>query len=145
MRKRVAGKKLSRTPAQRKALYRNLIQALFERGCIKTTLVKAKIIRPKSERLITIARSGTLTARRRIASFLFKEQVAQKLFKEIAPRFQNRPGGYTRIVKLGPRKGDLTEMAMIELVGWKNGDTHRSPELTKGRRRAELPKVDAKS
>lgn len=116
MRKRVVGKKLSRTPAQRRALYRSLIQALFERGSIKTTLVKAKAIRPKAEKLITSARGGTLTDRRRVAALLFKDSVARKLFRDIAPRFRNRPGGYTRIIKLGKRKGDLTEMAILELV-----------------------------
>lgn len=116
MKKRVSGKKLSRSPAHRKALYRNLIQALFDHGKIKTTLAKAKVIRPIAEKLITKARKETPHAYRQIERFFYNKKVAKKLFTEIAPKYKNRAGGYTRIVKLGQRGGDAAEMAVIELV-----------------------------
>ena len=124
MRKRKKGKKLSRSPAHRRALYRNLIQALLLHGKIETTLPKAKVIRPIAEKLITKARTGTTHAYRQIEGFFYEKEVAKKLFDEIAPKYKNRPGGYTRIIKLDKRGGDAAEMAVIELVedGEKNSD-----------------------
>lgn len=116
MRKRFKGKKLNRNAAQRKALYRGLIVALVEHGQIKTTLAKAKIVRPQIEKLITIAREGNLTARRRLLEFVPQKEIVEKMIEEIGPRFKNRPGGYLRIVKLGPRPSDQTEMARLEWV-----------------------------
>ncbi|MBM4401889.1 MAG: 50S ribosomal protein L17 [Candidatus Cloacimonetes bacterium] len=116
MKKRVYGKKLSRSPAHRKALTRNLIQALFEYGKIQTTLPKAKVIRPIAEKLVTRARKKTPHAFNQLEKFFYKRKVAKKLFEEIAPKYKNRPGGYTRIVKLGRRGGGAAEMAVIELV-----------------------------
>lgn len=120
MRKRKKGKKLSRSPAHRRALYRNLIQGLFLHGKIRTTLPKAKVIRPIAEKLITKARGGTPHARRQIEAFFYQKEIAEKLFSEIAPTYEGRPGGYTRIIKLGRRGGDAAEMAIIELVEEKN-------------------------
>ncbi len=116
MRHRVKKKFLGRNRAHRRALYRNLVTELFRHERIETTLAKAKAVRPVAERLITIARRGDLNARRRTAAFLLDKDVAYKLFHEIAPRYKDRPGGYTRILKLGPRKSDGAEMAIIELV-----------------------------
>ncbi len=116
MRKRKKGKKLSRSPAHRKALYRNLIQALFLHGKIQTTLPKAKVIRPIAEKLVTKAKIGTTHAYQQIEGFFYEKVVAKKLLDEIAPKYKNRPGGYTRIIKLGKRGGDAAEMAIIELV-----------------------------
>jgi len=120
MRHRVAHRKLGRTTPHRKALLRNLATALFERERIRTTLPKAKELRPFAERLITLARRDTdrLHARRLAARELQDPAVVKKLFDTIGARFATRPGGYTRILHLGPRKGDGAEMAYLELVGY---------------------------
>lgn len=117
MKKRVKGKKLNRNAAQRKALYRGLLVSLVKHGKIKTTLAKAKVLRPQMEKLVTLARRGDLTARRRLLKFIPQKEIVQKMIEEIGPRFKNRPGGYLRIVKLGPRASDQTEMARLEWVG----------------------------
>jgi large subunit ribosomal protein L17 len=111
-----AGKKLGRDSAHRKALYSNLAGALIEHGRIKTTVTKAKAVKPLAEQMITLGRRGDLHARRQATAFLRSRDVVHHLFAEVAPRFKDRPGGYTRIVKLGPRPGDSAEMAYLELV-----------------------------
>jgi large subunit ribosomal protein L17 len=116
MRHQRAGKKLGRDSAHRKALYSNLAGALIEHGRIKTTVTKAKAVKPIAEQMITLGRRGDLHARRQATAFLRSRDVVHHLFAEVAPRFKDRPGGYTRIVKLGPRQGDAAEMAYIELV-----------------------------
>jgi large subunit ribosomal protein L17 len=123
MRHQVAGYRLGRTSSARIALRRTLIKQLFEHERITTTLAKAKAIRGEAERLITIARrsgesseAGKVHARRLVASRLGSNQPVVKLFDDIAPRFAKRPGGYTRIVKLGPRQGDGAEMVVLEFV-----------------------------
>ena len=116
MRHARAGKKLGRDSAHRKALYSNLAGALIEHGRIKTTVTKAKAVRPYAEQMITLARRGDLHARRQATSFLRSRDVVHKLFADVAPLFKDRPGGYTRIVKIGPRPGDAAEMAYLELV-----------------------------
>ncbi len=109
--------KLSRDAAHRKALLLNLSKQLIEHERIETTVSKAKAVKPEVEKLITLARRGDLHARRQALSALGQDKFAvYKLFEEIAPRYSERPGGYTRILKLGPRKSDATEMALIELV-----------------------------
>jgi large subunit ribosomal protein L17 len=110
------GKKLGRDSAHRRALYANLAGALIEHGRIKTTVTKAKAVKPVAEQMITLGRRGDLHARRQATSFLRSRDVVHKLFAEVAPLFKDRPGGYTRIVKLGPRPGDSAEMAYLELV-----------------------------
>src|SRR5690606_7240474 len=114
MRHQVHGKKLNRSSGHRKALYRNLVQSLVEHERITTTLVKAKAIRPVAEQLITRAKKQDLAARRAVISFLPTSTAATKLYSVIAPRFADRPGGYTRIIKIGRREGDGAEMAIIE-------------------------------
>jgi large subunit ribosomal protein L17 len=110
------GKKLGRDSAHRKALYSNLAGALIEHGRIKTTVTKAKAVKPIAEQMITLGRRGDLHARRQATSFLRSRDVVHRLFAEVAPLFKDRPGGYTRIVKIGPRPGDSAEMAYLELV-----------------------------
>jgi len=111
-----AGKKLGRDSAHRKALYSNLAGALIEHGRIKTTVTKAKAVKPYAEQMITLGRRGDLHARRQATAFLRSRDVVHKLFADVAPLFKDRPGGYTRIVKIGPRPGDAAEMAYLELV-----------------------------
>ena len=113
--------KLSRTTAQRKALLRGLSREVIDHGRIKTTEAKAKAVKPELERLITLAKRGDLHARRRALGALgghddSTKGVVYKLFEEIGPRYADRPGGYTRILKLGPRFSDSTEMVFLELV-----------------------------
>jgi large subunit ribosomal protein L17 len=116
MRHQRSGKKLGRDSAHRKALYANLTGALIEHGRIKTTVTKAKAVKPIAEQMITLGRRGDLHARRQAVAFLRSKDVVHKLFTEVAPRFEGRPGGYSRIVKLGPWPGDAAEMAYLELV-----------------------------
>jgi large subunit ribosomal protein L17 len=117
MKHRVMGRKLGRTSAHRLAVLRNLSTELIERERIRTTLMKAKELRPFAERLITLSKRGTLHARRQAAASVTRPPVLQKLFDTISARFADRPGGYTRILKLGPRRGDHAEMAIVELIG----------------------------
>ncbi len=110
-----AGRKLGRTSAHRKALFRNQLDSLFLHERIQTTISKAKELRPLAEKLVTLARRGGLHARR-LALRDISQEAAKRLFDEIAPRFATRPGGYTRILKLGQRPGDAAEKAIIEFV-----------------------------
>lgn len=110
------GRQLSRTSSHRRALLRNMATSLFEHDRIVTTEAKAKELRPYAERLITLARRGDLHARRQVERRIKDRTVSGRLFGEIGPRFASRPGGYTRIVKLGHRDGDGAEMARIELL-----------------------------
>lgn len=116
MRHRIAGKKLSRHRSHRKALFKNLINALIIHGEIKTTESKAKAVRRLVDRLITKGKSGTLHARRLIAAFLQNKKVVNRIVDEIAPVFKSRPGGYTRMTRLGRRRGDQAMMVKLELV-----------------------------
>ena len=110
------GARLGGGPAHERLMLANLAQALFEHGQITTTEAKAKRVRPLAERLITFAKRGDLSARRRVLAVIRDKSVVHTLFTEIGPRFESRPGGYTRITKIGPRKGDNAPMAVIELV-----------------------------
>ena len=116
MRHARSGKKLGRDSAHRRALYQNLACSLIEHGRIRTTEAKAKAVKPIAEKMITLGRRGDLAARRQATSYLRSRDVVHKLFDEVAPLFKERPGGYTRIVKIGPRPGDSAEMAYLELV-----------------------------
>jgi len=117
MRHRVAGRKLGRVTSHRLATLRNLSTSLFERERIHTTLMKAKETRPFAERLVTLSKKGGLHRRRLVARHIHDPKIVRKLFDTIAARYLDRPGGYTRILKLGPRQGDGAEMALIEMVG----------------------------
>ncbi|MBI4520705.1 MAG: 50S ribosomal protein L17 [Gemmatimonadetes bacterium] len=116
MRHRNTGRALSRSASHRRALLRNLATALFRHERITTTTAKAKELRPFAERLVTLAKRGDLHARRLAARRISDPEVLAKLFADIGPRFATRPGGYTRILKLGARRGDAADMALIELV-----------------------------
>lgn len=117
MRHQVQKRQLRRNTAHRRALLRNLVTSLVERERMRTTLAKAKTARPIAEKMITLGKRGSLHARRQALAYLTTETAVRKLFDEIGPRFGERPGGYTRIVKLSPRGGDGADMAMLELVG----------------------------
>ena len=118
MRHHRSGKKLGRDSAHRKALYANLAGSLIEHGRIKTTEAKAKAVRPVAEKMITLGRRGDLAARRQALAFLRSQEIVHLLFAEVAPRFADRNGGYTRIVKIGPRPGDGADTAYLEFVDY---------------------------
>ena len=109
-------RKLGRTTDNRKAMMRAMVTYLLENGQIKTTLTRAKEVAPLAEKMITLGKDNSLASYRKALSFITKEDVAQKVFKEIAPKYAERNGGYTRIVKIGQRRGDAAEMAIIQLV-----------------------------
>ena len=116
MRHRRKGRKLNRTASHRRALLANLVTALFEHGSIKTTRAKAKEARPLAEKLITLAKRGDLAARRRALRIVKDKSLVYKLFNQLAPKFVDRNGGYTRIVRLGRRMGDGAHIAVLQLV-----------------------------
>ena len=109
-------RKLGRTTDSRLAMLRGMVTFLFEKGRIETTVTRAKEVRAMAEKMITIAKEPTLANKRLVFAFLTKESVAKKLFDEIAPAYAERKGGYTHIIKIGARRGDAAEMAIIELV-----------------------------
>jgi large subunit ribosomal protein L17 len=118
MRHGMHGKKLGRDSSHRRALYANLACSLIEHGRIKTTEAKAKAVKPYAEKMITLGRRGDLHARRQALAELHSQERVHQLFAEIAPRMADRPGGYTRIVKIGPRQGDAAAMVFLELVDY---------------------------
>jgi len=109
-------RKLGRDSAHRKAMLRNLVTDLFREGRITTTDTRAKEARRQAEKMITLAKRGDLHARRQVLAYVYDETVVSKLFDEIAPKYEDRQGGYTRILKLGPRRGDNAELVFLELV-----------------------------
>jgi large subunit ribosomal protein L17 len=116
MRHRISGRKLNRTKSHRKAMFANMVCALLEHEQIKTTLPKAKDLRPIAEKLLTLGKRGDLHARRQAIAFVRNEGVVKKLFDVLADRYRDRQGGYTRVLKAGVRYGDSAPMAVIELV-----------------------------
>jgi large subunit ribosomal protein L17 len=133
-----SGKKLGRDSAHRKALYANLTASLIEHGRIRTTEAKAKAVRPIAEKMITLGRDGSIHARRQALAYLRTQEIVHALFSEVAPRFRDRPGGYTRVIKLGPRPGDAAPMAYLELVDYVP-DAGAPPGEQSGRRRRRQP------
>jgi large subunit ribosomal protein L17 len=117
MRHLKSGFKLGRNPAHRRATLRNLVTNLIEKERIHTTLLRAKAARPLAERMITLGKRDSLHSRRQAAAFLQTVQATKKLFSDLAPRFADRPGGYTRIVRVGWRIGDGAELAILEFIG----------------------------
>jgi large subunit ribosomal protein L17 len=111
------GRKLNRTSAHRKALFKNLVLALIRHGRIRTTDAKAKELRRVADRMVTLGKKNDLAARRRAFAFVQSHEAVQKLFNEIAPRFKDRNGGYTRVVKFGFRRGDAAPLSIIEFTG----------------------------
>jgi large subunit ribosomal protein L17 len=118
MRHGMQGRKLGRDSSHRRALFANLACSLIEHGRIKTTEAKAKAVKPYAEKMITLGRRGDLHARRQALAELHSQERVHQLFSEIAPRMADRPGGYTRIVKIGPRQGDAAAMVFLELVDY---------------------------
>ena len=109
-------RKLGRTTAHRKAMLRGLVTLLLENGKVETTLTRAKEVRSVAEKMITLGKKNTLASRRSALAYITKEDVVTKLFSEIAPKYENRNGGYTQIFKMGPRRGDAAEMAIVKLI-----------------------------
>ena len=109
-------RKLGRTTAHRKAMLRGMVTLLLENGQIETTLTRAKEVRSMAEKMITLGKKNTLASRRAALAYITKEDVVSKLFGEIAPKYENRQGGYTQIFKLGARRGDAAEMAIVKLI-----------------------------
>src|SRR4051794_30725469 len=138
MRHGMVNRKLGRTSAHRNAMFRNQLASLIENERIITTLPKAKELRPQIERLITLGRNDNVHNRRQAARIVQDNHVS-KLFDTLGPRFAERPGGYTRIIKLGPRRGDASEMAILEFIGYEP-KIEEKPEPTKA-----APKKQAKS
>ncbi len=138
MRHKVAGRKLGRTAAHRRAMFRNMATALFQHERIFTTLPKAKELKRIADKLVTLGKTqgsteARLHARRQLLSYLMTKDVAHKVMDDIAPRFAERAGGYTRIYRLGPRQGDMAEKAIIELVGYELP----TPELKKKKKESK--------
>ena len=136
MRHLKSGRKLNRSTSHRSALYRNLVASLITYDRIRTTDAKAKEVRRFADRMVTLGKQGTLAARRRAAAFMRNPNAVRKLFADVAPRFADRAGGYTRIVKLGYRPGDAAQMSLIELTG-----ASASVESTK-KKRPRRPKAE---
>ncbi len=144
MRHRKSVIKLGRTPEHRKALLANLAALLFEKKHIQTTEAKAKATRQMAERLITLAKKGTLHARRLALQRLRQKRIVKILFEEVAPRYMDRNGGYTRVVKLGRRLGDGAPMAVIELVGFETAEKKHKEREAKREEKEKQKKQEAK-
>ncbi|SMC26106.1 LSU ribosomal protein L17P [Desulfacinum hydrothermale DSM 13146] len=138
MRHRKSGRKLNRTSSHRTAMFRNMVTSLLEHERIYTTVPKAKEIRRWADSMITLGKRGDLHARRQALGVVRSKAVVHKLFAELGPRYQDRPGGYTRIVKMGYRRGDAAPMCLIELVG---GETQppKKAEKPAEKREAQAP------
>ena len=130
-------RKLGRPTAHRKAMLRGMVTYLLENGQIETTLTRAKEIAPLAEKMITLGKKNTLASYRAALSFITKEDVAKKLFDTIAPQYEGRAGGYTQIYKLGPRRGDGAEMAIVKLIDYKK------PEAKDAKKEKKADKKDA--
>ncbi|MFI5832333.1 50S ribosomal protein L17 [Micromonospora sp. NPDC051300] len=137
------GPRLGGSPAHERLMLANLATALFQHGKIQTTETKARRLRPLAEQLITKAKRGDLASRRRVAGVVKDKDVVYSLFDQIAPRYANRNGGYTRIVKTGPRKGDAAPMAIIELVEELQVAEPKANKKTAARKAAQQDKVEA--
>jgi large subunit ribosomal protein L17 len=140
------GRKLGRTASHRKALMRNMVTSLFASERIETTTPKAKEVKRVAERMITFARRGDLAARRHVAKTVQSPEVLKKLFDEIAPRYVDRPGGYTRVLKLGARrKGDNAQRAILELLGEKEEGRKKKKNQRKKYHKVDIPKTPVKA
>jgi large subunit ribosomal protein L17 len=131
------GRKLNRTSAHRKALFRNLVLALVSHGRIKTTDAKAKEMRRYADRMVTLGKRGDLAARRLAFAFMHSHDAVKKLFDEIAPRFKERNGGYTRVVKFGVRRGDAAPLSVVEFSDFSDQTTAKKPRKKRGARRED--------
>ncbi|HVA72332.1 MAG TPA: 50S ribosomal protein L17 [Candidatus Limnocylindrales bacterium] len=142
MRHLVSGSKLGKQPAHRRAVLRNLVTNVIERERITTTIARARAARPLVEKMITLGKRDTLHARRQAAAFLQTTDATKKLFAVIAPRFSDRPGGYTRIVRVGWRIGDGAELAILELIG---SELKKKEKKTRKEKPQEVPEAEAEA
>ncbi len=133
------GRKLNRTSAHRKALFRNLVLALVKHERIKTTDAKAKELRRYADRMVTLGKRGDLAARRLAFAFMQSRDAVKRLFDEIAPRFKERHGGYTRVVKFGFRRGDAAPLSIVEFSDYSDQASARKPRKKRARREREAP------
>ncbi len=140
MRHGMVNRKLGRTSSHRQALFRNQLSSLIDRERIITTLPKAKELRPQIERLVTIGRTDNVHNRRQVFRVLGDENLVKKVFETLGPRFADRPGGYTRIIKIGPRRGDAAETAIIEFIGYEPKIEEKEETPKKGKKAA--PKTE---
>ncbi len=141
MRHLISGSKLGKQPAHRRAVLRNLVTNLIEKERIQTTLLRAKAAKPIAEKMITLGKRDSLHARRQAASFLMTVGATQKLFSDLAPRFAERPGGYTRIIRVGWRLGDGAELAILEFIG---SELKKKDKKPRRERAEEAPEENAK-
>jgi large subunit ribosomal protein L17 len=116
MRHRVSGRRFDRASGHRMMMYRTLVTDLLKHGHVRTTAAKAREVKPMAEKMVTLGKTGSLHARRQAAAFITETAVVRSVFDDLADRYKDRPGGYTRLIKLGPRKGDASEMALLQLV-----------------------------
>lgn len=116
MRHRVSGRRFDRPTGHRRMMYRTMVTDLLKHGYVRTTAAKAREVKPMAEKMVTLGKAGSLQARRQAAAFITETSVVEAVFDNLADRYKDRPGGYTRLIKLGPRKGDASEMALLELV-----------------------------
>lgn len=142
MRHQVRGNRLNRPADHKRAMLRNMVTSLFAHERIETTITRAKEARRYADRMITFAKRGDLHARRQAARFVKNPEVLQKLFAEIGPRFSDRPGGYTRVMRTGIRKGDDAQLAILELV---SGDYRPKPKREQTKHKAKAPVAKAKA
>ena len=145
MRHHRAGRKLGRDAAHRKAMYANLTASLIEHGRIKTTAAKAKEVKPIAEQMITLGKRGGVHARRQALAYLRSQDVVHKLFSDVGPRFADRPGGYSRIIRIGPRPGDAAEMVYLELVDFLPEPPRERPARAEAERVEEPVEAEAAS
>src|SRR5712691_2103898 len=144
MRHGMVNRKLGRTTSHRAAMFRNQLASLIENERIVTTLPKAKELRPLIEKLVTLGKNDSVHNRRQAARIVAEDALVGKLFETLGPRFNERPGGYTRIVKLGPRRGDAAEMAILEFVGYEPPQREEATEEKKPKKEARAePKDEA--
>lgn len=137
-----ANRKLGRTSAHRRSMLRGMVTYLLENGTIETTLMKAKEVRSEAEKMITLGKKNTLATRRAALAYITKEDVVSKLFNSIAPKYSERSGGYTSIYKLGPRRGDGAEMALIKLIG--EAEEHKDVKKDKDQEKKDKKAQDKK-
>ncbi len=135
-------RKLGRTSAHRRSMLRGMVTYLLENGTIETTLMKAKEVRSEAEKMITLGKKNTLATRRTALAYITKEDVVSKLFDSIAPKYSERSGGYTGIYKLGPRRGDGAEMALIKLIG--EAEVHKDEKKDKAQDKKDKKAQDKK-
>ena len=138
-------RKLGRPTAHRKAMMRGMVTLLLENGQVETTLTRAKEVRSMAEKMITLGKKNTLASRRQALAYITKEEVVTKVFTELAPLYENRNGGYTQIFKLGPRRGDCAEMAIVKLIDYKKPAADKKEEKKAAKAAEKAAKAEAKA